>query len=59
MTIEDIQNIAKKLKTDKKYRSKLNIVEQCFCPSYIDDDGNLQDCKCNKCKQHEYPNNTN
>lgn len=23
--------------------------EQCFCPSYYDDDNKLQDCKCGKC----------
>ncbi len=23
---------------------------QCFCPSYYDDDGTLQDCECGECK---------
>lgn len=24
-------------------------VEQCFCQSYVDDNGVLQDCTCGKC----------
>ena len=23
--------------------------EQCFCKSYVDDDGQLKDCTCGKC----------
>ena len=24
-------------------------VDQCFCQSYVDDNGELQDCTCGKC----------
>lgn len=25
------------------------MIDQCFCQSYFDDDGVLQDCTCGKC----------
>ena len=32
------------------YEPEEEVVEQCFCPSYFDDENTLKDCKCGKCK---------
>jgi len=32
-------------------KMKQQPIDQCFCQSYYNDDGILQDCTCGKCKQ--------
>lgn len=31
----------------------IRLTEQCFCKSYFDDDNQLQDCTCGKCKKNK------
>lgn len=35
---------------DRFDMDRRGFTEQCFCPSYFDDDNVLRDCTCGKCK---------